>query len=175
MKIRIGPYPKHPGKQRKIRVKIQRWDTWSLDHTLALIIHPALIAFRASAPGVPGCFTVEGAQTKSAFKAAQHAWHGILDEMIFAFGEIATNYPGRDQASARRAAMVAAPPAVVSKKVSAKITAKTRSSSRSGGGTPARVVPTVVAPPPSEPLEAYEARIEHGLALFAKYYTALWT
>lgn len=33
-------------KERKINVRIDNYDTWSMDHTLALIIHPMLIQLR---------------------------------------------------------------------------------------------------------------------------------
>ena len=37
MKVKIGPYPKK-GNRRKINVQIDKFDTWSFDHTLANII-----------------------------------------------------------------------------------------------------------------------------------------
>ncbi len=40
MKVSIGKYPKK-GEQ-KISVRIDPWDTWSMDRTLALIVHPML-------------------------------------------------------------------------------------------------------------------------------------
>jgi hypothetical protein len=45
MKIKIGKYPKGCG-DRKIDVDIEQFDTWSLDHTLAHIILPALMQLR---------------------------------------------------------------------------------------------------------------------------------
>ncbi len=41
MKINIGNYPRK-GNRRKINVQIDRFDTWSTDHTLATIIYPAV-------------------------------------------------------------------------------------------------------------------------------------
>ena len=38
MKVRIGPYRKN----RATRVEIEPYDTWSMDCTLAMIIHPML-------------------------------------------------------------------------------------------------------------------------------------
>ena len=46
MKVSIKPFPKKGGR-RKINVQIERHDTWSLDHTLAIIIYPALIQLKA--------------------------------------------------------------------------------------------------------------------------------
>jgi len=52
MKVNIKPFPKKGGR-RKINVQIERHDTWSLDHTLAIIIYPALIQLKATKHGVP--------------------------------------------------------------------------------------------------------------------------
>lgn len=72
MKVKIGNYPKNPSKDRKISVQIDPWDTFSLDHTLAYIIHPALIKFKEKENGHPPHLSEE-------------EWHNILDCMIFSF------------------------------------------------------------------------------------------
>ena len=45
MKVKIGKYRKND-KKRRVEVKIHRYDTWSMDHTLALIIHPMLVQLK---------------------------------------------------------------------------------------------------------------------------------
>ena len=52
MKISIGKYPKKDGEQKK-SIRIDPWDTWSMDHTLAEIIHPMLKQLRKTAHGAP--------------------------------------------------------------------------------------------------------------------------
>lgn len=52
MRVYIGPYKKK-GRER-ISVKIDRYDTWSLDYTLALVILPALKAYRKNQGGIWG-------------------------------------------------------------------------------------------------------------------------
>jgi len=52
MKVNIGRYPKGD-KQRKISVQIDPWDTWSADHTLALIIAPVLQKMKDDKQGAP--------------------------------------------------------------------------------------------------------------------------
>ena len=69
MKVRIGPYRKN----RATRVEIEPYDTWSMDCTLAMIIHPMLVQLKATTHGYPGNLTEE-------------RWNEILDEMIWAFG-----------------------------------------------------------------------------------------
>jgi len=68
MKVRIGPYRKN----RATRVEIEPHDTWSMDNTLALIIHPMLVQLKATTHGYPSSLTEE-------------RWNEILDEMIWAF------------------------------------------------------------------------------------------
>ncbi len=69
MKVRIGPYRKN----RATRVEIEPHDTYSMDCTLAMIIHPMLVQLKATAHGYPSGLTEE-------------RWNEILDEMIWAFG-----------------------------------------------------------------------------------------
>ena len=44
MKVHIGPYRKN----RKIKVLIDKYDTWGMDYTLAYIIHPLLVQLKES-------------------------------------------------------------------------------------------------------------------------------
>ena len=68
MRVRIGPYRKN----RATRVEIEPHDTWSMDHTLAMIIHPMLVQLKATQHGHPSNLT-------------EQEWDQILDEMIWAF------------------------------------------------------------------------------------------
>lgn len=52
MKVNIGRYPKGD-KERKINVQIDPWDSWSADHTLALIIAPLLEKLKEDKQGAP--------------------------------------------------------------------------------------------------------------------------
>jgi len=65
-------------RTQKVKVKIDRWDTWSMDDTLALIIHPMLIQLKQTMHGHPPDLTEQG-------------WNHILDEMIWAFGQKSTD------------------------------------------------------------------------------------
>jgi hypothetical protein len=78
-------------------VKIDQWDTWSMDHTLAYIIHPMLIQLKETKHGAP--FTDDEdvprylrstmAQPKEYEWDTDSLhfmrWDWILDEMIWAF------------------------------------------------------------------------------------------
>ena len=61
MKVNISKYPKGSGS-RKVSVQIDSFDTWSLDHTLANIIYPALLQLKEQKQGVPGDFANVGGE-----------------------------------------------------------------------------------------------------------------
>jgi hypothetical protein len=97
MKISIGKYP-NKGKQKK-SIKIDPWDTWNMDHTLADIIHPMLKQLRKTAHGAP-CTDDEDVPEHLRSTAAKpkkndwdtdefhfKRWDWIMKEMIWAFGE----------------------------------------------------------------------------------------
>ena len=82
--------------QRKIQVRIDPWDTWSMDHTLALIIHPMLVQLKASnhgyfssdpedAPSI-GAGEVTDYGGNDTLALARYNW--IMDEMIWTFDEL---------------------------------------------------------------------------------------
>jgi hypothetical protein len=94
MKVNIGRYKKN-GSPRKISVKIDGWDIWSLDHTLAEIIHPALVLLKEKRHGsgmvddedVPEKFIdTENENYNNKFMTERYDY--ILDEMIYAFDYI---------------------------------------------------------------------------------------
>jgi len=68
-------------------VKIDRYDTWNMDHTLALIILPMLKQLRATKHGIPGSFIHDGKDGDKEFAEAELRWNAVMDEMIWAFEE----------------------------------------------------------------------------------------
>lgn len=77
-------------RRRRIEVQIDDYDIWSLDHTLALIILPALKKIRDNNDGTP-CTDREDASHLLANDEEGYStdrWLYILDEMIFAFEHI---------------------------------------------------------------------------------------
>lgn len=102
MKINIGKYPKN--NNRKIKVEINGYDTWSLDHTLATIIYPALLQLKQTKHGIPSEFIndVGGEEWdeqqsfdfyieshNEAWEEGAKRWDEALDKMIWAFYQIA--------------------------------------------------------------------------------------
>ena len=53
MKVNIGKYSLR-GNHRHVKIQIEKFDTWNLDHTLAMIILPALIQLKYTKHGIPG-------------------------------------------------------------------------------------------------------------------------
>jgi hypothetical protein len=99
MKIHIGPYSKND-KPRKVDIRIDKYDTWSMDHTLALIIHPMLIQLKATKHGAPGVDDEDVPEELRSSNAEPKKeewdtdslffkrWDWVLDEMIWVFGEL---------------------------------------------------------------------------------------
>lgn len=71
MKVNIGDYPKK-GSTRVVKIKIDEYDLFSLDATLALIILPALKKFKNTSFCHPTNLT-------------KKKWEKILDKMIASF------------------------------------------------------------------------------------------
>ena len=84
-------------KQRKVEVRIDRYDTWGMAETLALIILPMLKQFRASLHGSPFVDDTDVPEylrstvappKKDEFDIDDNhhkRWEWVLDEIIFAF------------------------------------------------------------------------------------------
>ena len=80
-----------------VKVSIDRWDTWSVDHTLAPVILPLLIQLKATKHGAPIVDDVDVRKELKSTSAppkenewdtdANHflRWDWVLDEMIWAF------------------------------------------------------------------------------------------
>ena len=80
MNIKIGKFPKHYfwhswfgySPEQRVKIKIHKWDTWSMDNTLAPIILPMLVQLKSANHGYPADLT-------------EKKWNSIMDEMIWAF------------------------------------------------------------------------------------------
>lgn len=148
MKVLIGTYPSGKSKkERKINVRIDPWDTWSLDHTLALIITPALKALQSNKCGagfvdnedVPEKMATanvnekDGSVDKNWFKR----WDYILKEMIWAFEQVTIDDYDKKFWNSKK--------------------------HKSTNGYD------------KEGLKKHEDRMQNGFRLFGKYYRGMWT
>lgn len=162
MKVRIGNYRGPRAKRPRIeKVVIHPWDTYSAEHTLALVIHPMLIAFRKDVEekgGVPSTFlepidvselSEEEAQKvhDEAHNEATAKWLAAIDEMIWAFEQVKDNYDGEQKFFKEKAPL--------------------EEIEDDGAILDNLEVDT-------EGLNAYYEKIDAGLATFAKHYRSLW-
>jgi len=91
----------HGKRDRKIKVRIDDYDTWSADHTLSLIITPLLLKLKDAKCGAP---IVDDEDVPDELKSTSapakenewdiddnhfKRWDYVLDEMIFAFSAVA--------------------------------------------------------------------------------------
>ena len=86
-------------REQSVKVKIDKWDTWSMDYTLAYIILPMLKQLKESKHGAPKVDLEDVPKELRPTKAQQKAhdkdgstdpkfferWNYVMDEMIWAF------------------------------------------------------------------------------------------
>ena len=86
-------------RTQKIKVRIDKWDTWSMDHTLAHIVLPMLAQLKATTHGAPNIDDKDVPKELRSTSAAPKEnswdiddnhfkrWDWVLDEMIWAFNQ----------------------------------------------------------------------------------------
>lgn len=163
----------------KIKViKIDRWDTWSMDHTLGHIILPMLKQLKEAKPGAPFVddedvpehlrSTAPGARDKcenewdtddNHFKR----WDWAMDEMIFAF-ECKVDDSWQDQFRSGEHHLLWVPIDVHGNEVP------------KGEHKYYKMVdgPNNTYKCDYDGMKVVEARIQNGFRLFGKYYQSLW-
>lgn len=99
MKVFMAPFSKNPTRDRKISVRIDKYDTWSMDHSLAYIILPMLNQLKATKHGAPNTDDKDVPKRLRSTSAPRKAhkydtdknhfkrWNWILDEMIWTFDQ----------------------------------------------------------------------------------------
>ena len=180
MKVNIGTYPTHRfyhnwlyswfgySTQQSINVKIDKWDTWSMDHTLAHIILPMLVQLKRTKHGAPivddkdvpaelhmtkkekAAFNKDGSTDDKFFKR----WDWILDEMIFAFESKVDDGRWEEQFESG--------------------TSDIQWKRLEGGNSEMIRGPNDTHKYDWEGRKAYQARISNGFKLFGKYFENLW-
>lgn len=154
-------------KERKIKVRIDRWDTWSMDSTLAHIILPLLKQLDTTKHGspfvddedVPEHLRSTAARELTAEEKNYHApdehhfarWDWVLKEMMFAF-ESELDDSWADQFHTGEGGMAF-------KKLENGMSEMISTGNREFD---------------FEGHKVYQARISNGFRLFGKYYQGLW-
>lgn len=142
-------------RKRKVEIKYHNYDTWGLDYTLSLIILPGLKQLKATNHGYA---QVDSADLPTAClkdASGEEQWEWVMDEMIWAFNEIANECPGED----------------------AFYTGNSDINWTKLEGTDLSEMfhgPNHTFSIDTEGLNKYNERIQRGLTLFGKYYRNLW-
>ena len=155
-------------RPQKISVKIDRWDTWSMDETLSHIVVPMLKQLKETKHGAP---FVDYEDAPEHLRPEDHwyeryskdgetdpyffeRWDWVMDEMIFAFEQKHTDWESKfysgdvDRISE---------PCEDNPKLSTWKKGPNHSFEIDMDG-----------------MKAYQARISNGFRLFGKYYESLW-
>lgn len=159
----------HEKKKRKVYVRIDRWDTWSMDDTLAHIILPMLKQLKASKHGYPmvddedvpeylrstaaPALSQEQIDTGYPDDNQEARWNWALDEMIFAF-DSKINDGWEEQFHSGETDW--------------------HFKYLEDGNSELVHGPNHTATYDFEGRKAYQERITNGFRLFGKYYEALW-
>mgnify|MGYP000256488982 CR=1 FL=1 len=96
MFARIGRY-KDDDTERDIEIVIHPYDTWSMDHTLALIVLPMLKQLKKTKQGAPFVDMPDRPEHLQCYKEPEDydtdkfhfkAWDWVMDEMIWSFQHV---------------------------------------------------------------------------------------
>lgn len=175
MKTNIRNYNKG-NTERRIDIQIDPWDTYSMDHTAALVILPLLLQLKASKQGVPSelttriggdadsnyCFDFIKEDENAVFDQCCLKWDEILDKMIWSFQQIVDD--SYDSKYHHGKMKIGWKPIVIANPTTGVI----------------EEMYEMVDENPNEHWYDYvghmlhEERIQEGLDLFGKYYRNLW-
>jgi hypothetical protein len=152
--------------QRKVKIRVDGYDVWVADHTIAMIVHHLLLKLKENKHGAP-YVDDEDVPERLRSTAAKpkkdewdiddnHSkrWDWVLDEMIWAFEQCAKEDTGDDQ--------------FYSGEVDWTFVKEDDKYSRMEYG------PNHTFKVDEEGKNAHYERIKNGHRLFAKYYFSLW-
>jgi hypothetical protein len=178
MKVKIKPYPTHRRYHnwvfeklgwknlQKVSVRIDDYDTWNMDTTLAHIVLPMLIQLKTEMHGAPNVDLQDVPENLHPTKKDQAAytkngktdpkfferWDWVIDEMIFAFHSKTVDW--EDQFYSGEHDFNYIP--------------------REDGMTELVKGPNDTFKIDGEGRKAYQERISNGFRLFGRYYENLW-
>jgi len=153
-------------ESRRVKVELDPWDTWSMDHTLAEIVLPMLIQLKQTKHGAPSVnqedvpenlragkleieqYEKDGTTDALFFKR----WDWVVDEMIFAFNSKLSDWEERFHSGEHDIHWI----------------------ELDNGLVEMQKGPNDTHEWDQEGHRAYQDRINNGFRLFGKYYNALW-
>lgn len=158
----------HEKRQRKIKIRIDKYDTWNMDDTLALIMVPMLKQLKATTHGSPSVDDEDVPENlrSTAAPAKENEydidenhhlrWEWVLDELIWTFTQLQgdTDWAAQYESGEHDWQFI---------------------DSKDNDGYKEMVKgPNDTYKVDVEGLEAHQKKIDNGLRLFAKYYRGLW-
>ena len=152
----------HSKRKRTIKVHIDRWDTWSMDHTLGYIVLPMLKQLKETKHGAP---LVDNNDVPKELRSdsiegdigvTHHLkWDWVIDEMIFAFEtKGGSSEDWEDQFRTGKYD-------IQWKKLE-------------GGHSEMIIGPNDTSKYDMKGAKAYQKRVTNGFRLFGKYFENLW-
>ena len=149
-------------KKRRVQIRIDKYDTWNMDRTLAMIILPMLKQLKATKHGSPH---VEDADVPEHLQTGgddlvHERWAWALDEMIWAFEQHQPDCDWEAQYTTGNIDFRSEPCEF----------------DENGKAKMYRLVdgPKHTAVTDWDARQAHQARIDNGFRLFGKYYQGLW-
>lgn len=158
----------HSKKKRKIKIQIDRYDTWSMASTLSMIILPMLKQLRDGKHGAP-CTddedvpeglnrrSTEAPPKENEYDADENffkRWDWIMDELIWTFEQLQPDYDWEEQYRSGETDI--------------------RSIPLENGMSRLEHGPNHTYKFNKEGFLRHQTRINNGLRLFGKYYQNLW-
>lgn len=162
MKVLIGKYPKRANGEQKVSVRIDPWDTWNMDTTLAHIIVPMLKQLKATKNGAPYVEMEDVPEHLRSTNVDEYSvddkhferWDWVINEMIFAFESKLTDWENQFW------------------KKHPKLDLTDHPEDEGKEFTPVRWLD--VGECDYDGMREYEKRIANGFKLFGRYYQGLW-
>lgn len=176
MKVNISNYKK--ASERRISVDIDRWDTWSADHTMALVILPLLLQYRENHHGIPNEFADHSGDENCqpqylfdfykeshdwAFDQGVKKWEETLDKMIWSFYQIVVDDDSKYHHGRANFDWIKS-----DKQYPNPITGKVEDTFQMVDKNPTEHWTDY------EGMRLHEERIQEGLDLFGKYFRNIW-
>ena len=93
MKAHIGPWVNEG--ERDISIELDKWDSWNVDYTLAVIAAPLLRQLRSESHSYGRVDPTDVPDDiPSSEDGTVESWHWIMDEMIWAFTSVTSESDG---------------------------------------------------------------------------------
>lgn len=156
-------------KSRRVKIHIDRWDTWNLYNTLALIILPLLKQFKENLHGYPNVDINDIPEEiklsnkdseENCWEKEMVYWIWILDEMIWTFEQLQPDYNWEEQYYSGECD-------IYFEAVEPDENGKSTLHQLNNG-------PNHTFTFDEDAIKKHQERINNGLRLFGKYFQTLW-